>query len=331
MIFTNQINLQTSLNALNLSYTLSLGHPLSNVNHKDAISKYKEGSLKNYINDQFNQSMRRSGAVVGESQRHTEINYWQKTIKLFVEDALLTDYATKNNIKFSSNPFVKREQRSSILDELAHWRARSKTPEQLARDDDDSQNKQIIDSTPGFTYKVSNAVMKQQIHRLLLNTLHKAQVSSENVSRGWSLRNAHKRFPKDLLLNPHSYFKGLGYTLHNYPDWSMDLNVDRVSKFNERVMRKLLADLIARPAVLKWDTRWKHDKQSTHLPEMEEVLHDKPHKIAWRLRTPYTDPLRQALARRAKAHGFHFGDPEVHKRKPDPLLQQYKQKQYTGL
>ncbi|TIB67307.1 hypothetical protein E3P77_01663 [Wallemia ichthyophaga] len=320
-----------SVNALNLSYTLSLGHPLSNVNHKDAIEKYKQGDLKDYVSDKFNQSIRRTGAVVGEKQLRTEMNYWQKTIQLYVQDTLLTEYARSNNIKFSPNPFVKREQRSNILDELARWRVKQKTPEQQARIDDDKRNMEIIENTKGFTYVVSNTVMKQQIHRILLQALHQAQVRSEHVSRGWSLRTAHKRFPKDLLLDPYTYFKSLGYTLHNYPEWSVNINVDKVANFSERAMRKMLAELIMHPPKLDWDKHWKYDKKSTHLPEMEEVLHDKPHKIAWRLRTPYTDPLRQALARRAKVHGFHFGDPELHKRKPDPVLQQYKQKQYSGL
>ncbi|TIA90018.1 hypothetical protein E3P99_01739 [Wallemia hederae] len=323
--------LSTSIpvHALNLSYTLSLGHPLNSITHRDAIEQYKEGTLRKWVNEQFENKIRTSGAVVGENQRRKEINYWQSTIKLFVEDRLLQAYAQEHNIHFSNNNIVKREQRSKILDELAQWRVKPRTPEQQQSDVDDERNKKIIERTPGFSYVVTNTIMKQQIHKILLGTLHRAQLQSERVSRGWSLRSAHKRFPKDMLLDPHGYFRALGYTLHDYPESSLNIKVDRVSKFSERFMRRLLADLITRPPTLKWDKNWRHLKNTKSLPEMEAVLHDKPHKIAWRLNTPYTEPLRQALARRAKEHGFHFGDAKLHIRQPDPILKEYRRREYA--
>lgn len=169
--------------------------------------------------------------------------------------------------------------------------------------------------------------MKQQIHTLLLRTLHKAQLKSEIPSNGWSLRNAHKRFPKDLLLNPYPYFQFLGYKLENYPSWSVETNVDRVSKFGEVKLRRMLAEMIESPPKLTWDPAWRLHKGQTELPEMESVMGSKPHKVAWRNTSPYPREQREALARRAKKHGFCFDDIPKRK-KPDTVLQKHKQKGY---
>ena len=165
------------------------------------------------------------------------------------------------------------------------------------------ENRNIIDKAQGYSYTVPNHMMKKYIHRILLQSLHKSQLEYESASNGWSLRQPHKRFPKDLLMDPYSYFFALGYHLRGWPFEKIDV---RVSHWSDFKLRSLLAYLIKNPIHLEWRSDWRPAPHFRTIPVMENVLEFKPHKIAYRPRSPYTEPLRDALIRRAEKYGFDF-------------------------
>ena len=123
---------------------------------------------------------------------------------MYKEDKLLKQYEKEHNLSFSLNVFKRHEQRHERLDKLASWRVvcvhqyyrciftHDEKPKSALEQSIEMYNKEIIDSTRGYTYKSSNSIVKQQIHQLLLRSLHKAQLESVEASKGWSLRNAHK-------------------------------------------------------------------------------------------------------------------------------------------